>query len=281
MKKFEAVHQLFFQCIDDHKLIYEELGWEKDSKVTPKVYPSFLKAVQRAEENENTSKATDIKFLKLVHDLLIHQSIETLLEKLSALDDRSETSVVNFFPNVLSKKDSLIWAREIRWSPVQAAMLSVGIVPNSILEYSYEQEEKLLTFATSSLIDEIEDRLRLIQKYSYSFELGDGTPLQFLGWFERMEFSFPKNLASAVNRIHGLKKDTSEETLSDNERNSLLKLIAAMSVRGYGFDPLAKRNNATKDIQSDMDFLGIPMDQKTILKWVRQATNMLDDEVLR
>lgn len=52
-------------------------------------------------------------------------------------------------------------------------------------------------------------------------------------------------------------------------------MVAAMAVRGYSFEPESSRNSATKDIQSDLDHLGVGLDQKTILKWLREATGAL------
>jgi hypothetical protein len=64
-------------------------------------------------------------------------------------------------------------------------------------------------------------------------------------------------------------------TVSDQETATLYKLIAAMAIKGYMFVPDAKRNQATADIQSDLDQLGISLDQKTILKWVRIACDIV------
>jgi hypothetical protein len=52
--------------------------------------------------------------------------------------------------------------------------------------------------------------------------------------------------------------------VSDQETETLYKLIAAMAIKGYMFVPDAKRNQPTGDIQSDLDQLGTSLDQKTI-----------------
>ena len=64
------------------------------------------------------------------------------------------------------------------------------------------------------------------------------------------------------------------------KKNSLLTLVAGMAIKGYRFDPNANRNEATSDIQSDLDELGIGLDQKTILKWLREATALVDKDHL-
>jgi len=65
------------------------------------------------------------------------------------------------------------------------------------------------------------------------------------------------------------------KVMTDQEIVTLLKLVAAMAVNGYAFVPDAKRNQATADIQSDLDQLGVSLDQKTILKWIRTACDVL------
>lgn len=64
------------------------------------------------------------------------------------------------------------------------------------------------------------------------------------------------------------------------EKTTLLKLVAAMAVMGYAFKPDAARNDATKDIQSDLDKLGLGLDSKTILKWLREACDTIDPKHL-
>ncbi len=65
--------------------------------------------------------------------------------------------------------------------------------------------------------------------------------------------------------------------LEPRERQSLMRLVAAMAVRGYSFDPNSDRNKAVTDICSDLDFLGIPLDRTTVLKWLREATKEIPD----
>ncbi|MFC3301156.1 hypothetical protein [Parvularcula lutaonensis] len=65
---------------------------------------------------------------------------------------------------------------------------------------------------------------------------------------------------------------------SNREATSMLRLIAAMAVKGYAYSPSKKRNDATREIETDMAHLGIPMDQKTIKKYLKQATDLLPSE---
>jgi hypothetical protein len=75
-------------------------------------------------------------------------------------------------------------------------------------------------------------------------------------------------------------KSTHPEALGGKERESLLKLIAAMAIKGYCYNPTARRNDATADIAHDLALLGISLDRDTILKWLRESADLLPPEAL-
>ena len=62
-----------------------------------------------------------------------------------------------------------------------------------------------------------------------------------------------------------------EKPLGSRERDSLLKLVIGMAVAGYKFDPKAARNQATTEIASDLERLGMSMHPDTVRKWLGEA----------
>jgi vacuolar-type H+-ATPase subunit I/STV1 len=56
---------------------------------------------------------------------------------------------------------------------------------------------------------------------------------------------------------------------------SLQKLAIGMACAGYRFDHTRGRNSATSDIRSDLDKLGIHLDDETILARLREAAELL------
>ena len=113
-----------------------------------------------------------------------------------------------------------------------------------------------------------------------------GRPLEYLTWYEHIKSYVDEELRLAILEIHDpantdlTKDDPSTERLdlSDLEQRSLLKLVATMAVKGYSFDPNAARNDSTSEIQSDADLLGLELDQKTILKWLRKACKLIPED---
>jgi hypothetical protein len=62
-----------------------------------------------------------------------------------------------------------------------------------------------------------------------------------------------------------------EKQLGSRERDSLLKLVIGMAVAGYKFDPEAAKNQATAEIASDLERLGMSMHADTVRKWLGEA----------
>ena len=75
-------------------------------------------------------------------------------------------------------------------------------------------------------------------------------------------------------------KPPSEKSLRTRERNSLLTLVAGVTKEQYNFDPSSPYNQAASQIVSDLANHGLKMDQGTVLKWLREAAELLPGESL-
>ncbi len=64
-----------------------------------------------------------------------------------------------------------------------------------------------------------------------------------------------------------------EKPLSSRERESLLKLVIGMAIRGYSYDPVALKSAASKEITDDLASLGISIDTDTVRKYLKVAAN--------
>jgi len=82
---------------------------------------------------------------------------------------------------------------------------------------------------------------------------------------------FRKAKSTALARA---RTDT-EKPLGTKESESLLKLVIGMAVGGYRYDPKMQRNATTKDIADDLEEAGVALDRDTILKWLREAGELL------
>jgi len=178
------------------------------------------------------------------------------------------------------------WVRKSVWSPQEALLIFGGREPtNEVVRYlekmgDYEREESPFASAYFMTLELMETAISVGEISS------PGRPLEYLHWYEKMLADVDDELRKAILEIHDrdqsvartLGANESGEELSDLEQKSLLKIVAAMAINGYRFDPKAQRNQATSDIQSDAHLLGLELDPKTILKWLRKACELLPDD---
>lgn len=73
-------------------------------------------------------------------------------------------------------------------------------------------------------------------------------------------------------------KRQEQRKMTNQERETLLKLIAAMSCEQYGYDPKNERSEVARSILDDIEQIGSTMDAKTIRKWLKEASVLVDPE---
>jgi hypothetical protein len=82
-------------------------------------------------------------------------------------------------------------------------------------------------------------------------------------------------LTAKVRELETLPKANPEKTLNVRERESLLKLVIGVAIKGYAFDPTAGRSPTAKEIASDLALVGIGMDEDTVRKYLAEAKELL------
>jgi len=191
-------------------------------------------------------------------------------------------------PRLTAKFDH--WARMPRLTLHEVSLLTLGADPRCMKDDEFAQLNKTrdrgkkLWAAHASFLDqrEIFSRCFHFTGFGYASE-GIATIKR---WIDDLDIQvhpqFYEGLEARIaqKQVEVVPTDTTipEQSLNrapDQETETLLKLIAAMAIKGYMFKPEAKRNTATADIQSDLDQLGISLDQKTILKWLRIACDVV------
>lgn len=191
-------------------------------------------------------------------------------------------------PSYTAKFDH--WARMPQLSLHEVSLLSLGADPSCMKDDKFAELKKTLErgkslwAAHASFLEQREIFSRCFRHTGYGYA-SEGI-LQIKRWIDALDIQvhpqFYEGLEARIALKHvevvATNASTPEQSLnrvSDQEKETLYKLIAAMAIKGYMFVPDAKRNQATADIQSDLDQLGISLDQKTILKWVRIACDVL------
>lgn len=71
-----------------------------------------------------------------------------------------------------------------------------------------------------------------------------------------------------------------EKPLSTREKDTLLKMIIAMAVDQYGYNPSSTRSDVSARIREDLSELNLSLDEDTIRDKLKAAAALLDGDVL-
>jgi len=78
-----------------------------------------------------------------------------------------------------------------------------------------------------------------------------------------------------IRELEALAAVKPEKPVRARERDSLLKLIIGMAIKGYGHDPKAARSPTAKEISGDLALQGISLDEDTVRKYLAEAQQLL------
>ena len=195
------------------------------------------------------------------------------------------------------------WAKAAYWKEDEAVALLIERNPNSVnwkcVQYKLD---------ISQVADRFAQLRELVLRAQTMGQLARYTiPGFFLAWAKRNQIDVPPGLEEAV-RNHGhqvadwktaydeqvartvaaeaallelrqqtdaLEQTPAEKGLSTRERESLLKLVIGMAVDGYGYDPAAARSPIPKEIADQLAARGLPLDQDTVRKYLKEAGELL------
>jgi len=283
---------LFQQDLDEmarHRRIIRGKSNEELNTTAHISNSSYRKRLYEAYDAGPDFEVAVIDAIKAHQERLEAMEITELQAELNMLiqnnkDTKEAERPFNSQDNALTRLS--FWVRKSVWSPEEALLIFAKREPKSeVIAYlrnmgDAEREES--PFATAFFIT--------MELAKSAIEAGEisalGRPLEYLLWYEKMLQDVDGDIRTAIleihdpDRFHALQYGVPENAtdLSDLEQRSLLKIVAAMAVQGYRFKPSAARNEATSDIQSDAALLGLELDQKTILKWLRKACELIPED---
>lgn len=171
------------------------------------------------------------------------------------------------------------------WSIEQATALLIGEDPDRIFDAS--------TFAASGASetrDRYQKMFRLLDSHIRVSGIGfSQPPTEIIEWALHAKVDPPQALVEAV-RAQGrtlietrtaarVKAESAaliqDKPLGERERNTLLRIIIGMAVRGYGYDPDAARSDIPKTIADDLSGLGLECSDQTVREKLKDARGLL------
>lgn len=108
-----------------------------------------------------------------------------------------------------------------------------------------------------------DDRIRVHDVRRY-YPSGDWPALSELG-FTKQE----------LERFEGTLQDSGPKEVASRERQTLYKMIIAMAVDAYGFNPKASRSPLPKELEGILDRLGLSVSDDTIRQKLKEASELL------
>ena len=70
-----------------------------------------------------------------------------------------------------------------------------------------------------------------------------------------------------------------ENDLTGDSTDVLVKMLIAMAIGRYGFDPESGRDSTVTDIVRDLEKIGLSLSPATVSKWLREASACLPDKI--
>jgi hypothetical protein len=105
------------------------------------------------------------------------------------------------------------------------------------------------------------------------------SPAWFLGLIKKVDLEVPEGLKSALAYLgeanSAAAKVERTDSVAASERVSMLRLIAVMTCGQYSFDPEEARSQTVPNLSHDLESVGLPLDKKTIRKWLREACELV------
>lgn len=179
------------------------------------------------------------------------------------------------------------WAKHEFLSLDEVVWLSVGLEPDdsfiaSIKEYDERGNKQKLDEVTTYMSRHRE----IIRRKFDPYKQGHRPKFdELFEWITEVNLTvhsgfleLVSNRAAATSQVTQIElPESGQSKLDGRERASMVKLIAAMAIDAYGFDPTEKRSDIPNEIQGIADRLGLNLTAKTIRKYLRDGSEQLPE----
>jgi len=242
----------------------------------------------------------------------LHAMYNEELAKKHKEDDQN-----SFFNKPSAEADFDYWSKMAHWTLDEAIALSFGKSPNVVNEANLS---KIVSW-TSPFVREYQKTTELAKRAVVWEKLFDPViPKLFIKWAKDTDIPLPDELVEKVEVRSGklldwkkmyeelLEKNNNnvqianatiaekdaeiaelqsqaggEKSLGTKERESLLKMVIAMAVDGYGYETDDKRSPIPQQISDALARRGTSLDVGTVRKWLKEAAEHFpgpqDDDV--
>lgn len=282
-------------------IIQKQMGdlynWEKP-EIVQTVGPYFPNAFDHFEDSHKAAKQRLLKNLDAfsIDDLIdgfdgkgnlrlkptlgSHGKFQFIANEVNGLNTNEPVWFSGGFGHPDYYTDVGYWSKFLSFKSDELFLLSLGLNPHKIKVRDIYNHGKHCDDDAWEVFHFFSGRLILFDRLFHKQKI---YPKQFLEYVDLVDFSVEQTFLDALRKIHQPKKPKvkkqvvveGEKSLSAREKETLLMLVATMAIKGYAYDPNKSKNSCTSDIRTDLELLGFSMDDKTILKWLREAAGLV------
>lgn len=184
--------------------------------------------------------------------------------------------------------DFVHWGRSEFLSIDEITWLSVGLEPrDNFIGLAKPSKKTSLGSKHDEVADYMTRHRELIRRRFDPKNFGDHPDLMEVQlWIEQVSLDVHTGFAdmlevrankSAVNDFAEMKEPV-EDYMDGREKVSMAKLIAAMAIDAYGYDPKARRSNIPTEIQGIADRLGLIISSDTIRKYLKSGAELVPED---
>jgi hypothetical protein len=208
----------------------------------------------------------------------------------------------SFFQPTTLRANFTYWAKMGKWTEEEAVSLFLGLNP------AFTKSETQLTCGRTRQyaaqyfsLRKLAHRATIQKHIAYPY-----TPVRWLSWAKECDLPMPAELAEEIvkwdgasgaavsadrariahleaqlaevtagTNAHSLKCKDESPTIGTRERETMLKLIIGMAMKGYSYNPKAKRSDRINDIVCDLEKCGVKLSDDTVRRYLREAADLL------
>jgi len=242
-----AVHYLVYRRFPDADEIRDRYGSEAYA-CSPQIV-EFMRKIEAYERELSLKPLTELYSLEA--------------------EERKREEQEAFYNQPNADADFLHWSKVACWTLDEAVALCLGKSPKVVCSeylFGWTSEFAIRYHRLTDLVDRAK-RMGLIPE--------PVVPASFIAWAKQNEIELPSGLEAAVAAWGRRAVGERRADLHPKERESVLKLIITMAIKGYTYRPNASRSDVPAEITNDAHEVGLSIDQDTVRKWLREASEVL------
>jgi hypothetical protein len=160
------------------------------------------------------------------------------------------------------------WPKVACWTPEEATMLSLGLEPMTLAPSA-----PLETASQDSMLYR-QRRLLILRAIEVGQLPSPLTPLAFIEWAKRYDVSIPEGLRQAINDNDSKgRRSYTDDNCHPKITASMQKMILAMAIGCYRWNPMDFRSTVVADIMHDLKKVGIRMNEGTVRSRLKEAND--------